>query len=98
VVSALLAVELFREKGKPGVVALYAAITGLIIGETKWALFYWATGGVTGGVFLLLLFYFVTGVTQHYLSGELKRGMVLEFTGVVLVGFALVYVSRLWVR
>ena len=98
VVSALLAVELFREKGKPGVVALYAAITGLIIGETKWALFYWATGGVMGGIFLLLLFYFVTGVTQHYLAGELRRGTVLEFAGVVVLGFVLVYFSRLWMR
>ncbi|OGO04516.1 MAG: hypothetical protein A2Y60_06890 [Chloroflexi bacterium RBG_13_54_9] len=97
-VSALLAVELFREKGKPGVVALYAAITGLIIGETKWALLYWATGGVMGGIFLLLLFYFVTGVTQHYLAGELRRGTVLEFAGVVVLGFALVYFSRLWMR
>ena len=97
-VSALLAVELFREKGKPGVVALYAAVTGLIIGETRWALFYWATGGVMGGIFLLLLFYFVTGVTQHYLAGELKNGTVFEFAGVVALGFVLVYFSRLWMR
>jgi hypothetical protein len=97
-VSALLAVELFREKGKPGVVVLYAALTGLIIGETKWALSYWATGGVMGGIFLLLLFYFVTGVIQLYLAGELRRDTVLEFAGVVVLGFVLVYFSRLWMR
>jgi len=96
-VSSLLAVELFREERRSGSIALYAAITGLTIGETEGALTYWSMAGVTGGVFLLLVFYFVTGVIQHYFSGELRRGRVLEFAAVTLVGFALVYVSRLWV-
>jgi hypothetical protein len=57
VVSTLLALELLRGSERPtSLVALYAGIAGLVLGQATWALNYMRLDGLTGGLLLLLLF------------------------------------------
>ena len=70
-VSSLLAMELLRGSDRPTImVALYAAVTGLVLGQATWALNYWRLDSLTGGLVLLVLFYDVVGLSQHALHGH----------------------------
>lgn len=99
VTSTLLAVELFRSAdASPRRTWLYAGITGLMVGEVTWGLNYWPIGGLAGGVVLLLVFYMISGLIQHYLLGRMSRSMLLEFGAVVVAGMVLLFNSNFWVR
>ncbi|MFB0536714.1 MAG: hypothetical protein ACETWR_17240 [Anaerolineae bacterium] len=90
-VGGLLALELLR--GAPHslrLTALYALITGLALGEITWALNYWTVGRLTGGLFLLLVFYLVTGLSREGLLRRLNRRALVEFSLVALVGLGLI--------
>lgn len=95
--SAMLSLELLRGNDPSMArLLLYAAVTGLVLGETAWSLDYWSLGGLKGGIFLLLLFYTMTGVAQTHFLGRLSRGVVLEFGLVTLAGLALLFTSLPW--
>ena len=97
VVSFLLGLELFRigERAFPRDV-LYAVLAGAIVSQVAWGLGLWPIGGLVGGVFLLLVFYLITGIIQNYFLNGPSRGAVLEYLSVTLVGFALLFGIRLW--
>lgn len=85
IVSSLLALELLR--GAPQDIPkawLYASITGAITGQITWALNYWTISPLAGGAFLLLIFYFVTGVSRQHLWNRLSRRTAFEFALVTL--------------
>jgi hypothetical protein len=65
---------------------LYALVGGLLIGEMTWALNFWAAVGWTGGVMLLVLFYFIAGTSLHAIRGKLGRREVLEY--IIVTGLA----------
>jgi len=96
-VSGLLALSLFSE-ARAGLrrALLYAAVTGLIMAETAWGLFYWPLGGLMAGAFLLLVFYFVSGVLYNHMAGRLNQALFLEFGLVTAVGFAILYGVQTW--
>jgi hypothetical protein len=90
--SSLLALELLRGSERPVAwVALYAGITGLVLGEATWALNYWRLDSLTGGLLLLLLFYNVVGLAQHALQGRMSRRVLLEFGLISLTTMALIW-------
>ncbi len=94
--SSLLALELLRGSDRPvALVTLYAAITGLVLGEATWALNYWRLGSLTGGLLLLLLFYNVVGLAQHALQEHIGRRVLLEFGLITLSTLALIWEYRL---
>ena len=97
VVGAVLALQLFRQAtlswARP---VLYALVTGVLLGQTQWALDYWSMRAYGTAIFLLLIFYFITGVSQSYISRRLTGAMLLEFAGVTLVGFAFLYGLQAW--
>lgn len=72
---------------------LAAAVSGVVMGEVTWGLNYWPLGGVVGGLFLLLVFYGLTGTLHSYLLGRLTRGVLIEFLVVLFSGLALLAVS-----
>ncbi|MDP2726007.1 MAG: hypothetical protein Q8P59_00545, partial [Dehalococcoidia bacterium] len=76
---------------------LAAIVSGLMMGEVTWGLNYWPLGGLMGGLFLLLVFYGLTGTLHSYLQGHLDRGVLIEFGTVIMAGFALLVLSSLWV-
>jgi len=90
--SSLLALELLRGSERPvSQVALYAVITGLVLGEATWALNYWRLGSLTGGLLLLLLFYNVVGLAHNALQGHIGRRVLLEFGFITLSTLALIW-------
>jgi hypothetical protein len=90
--SALLALELLRGSGRPvSLVALFAVISGLVLGEATWALNYWRLDSLTGGLLLLLLFYNVVGLAQHGLQGRIGRRVLLEFGLITISTLALIW-------
>ena len=92
-VSGLLALGLLRDGGQDiGRTWLYAGIIALAMGELTWALSYCSIDARLGGYLLLLLFYLLTGLSQQYLRGRLRRGLVIEYA---LVGAA--SLAALWV-
>ena len=91
-VSSLLALELLRGSARPTImVALYAGITGLVLGQATWALNYWRLDSLTGGLVLLVLFYDVVGLSQHGLQGTVKRRIVVEYVLITIAAMALIW-------
>ena len=91
-VSSLLALELLRGSARPTVlVALYAGIAGLILGQATWALNYWRLDSLTGGLVLLILFYNVVGLSQHALQGPIRRRVLLEYGLITIAAMALIW-------
>jgi len=91
-VSGLLALELLRGSARPTVlVALYAGIAGLILGQATWALNYWRLDSLTGGLVLLILFYNVVGLSQHALQGSIRRRVLLEYGLITIAALALIW-------
>jgi len=76
---------------------LAAGVSGLLIGEVTWALNYWPMDWLVGGLFLLLVFYGLTGTLHSYLLGRLTRNILVEFLAVVLVGLTLLAVTSMLV-
>ncbi|MGE5531362.1 MAG: hypothetical protein ACM3VW_04505 [Bacteroidota bacterium] len=91
-VSTLLAMELLRGSERPTVmVALYAGIAGLVLGQATWALNYWRLDSLTGGLVLLVLFYDVVGLSQHALQGHVRRRIVVEYALITITAIALIW-------
>ncbi len=91
-VSSLLALELLRGTGRPTVlVALYAAIVGLVLGQVTWVLNYWRLHSLTGGLVLLVLFYNAVGLAQHALQGRIRRRILVEYLLITLAAMALIW-------
>lgn len=87
IVSTLLSLALLRaERETTPLTWIYAAICGVILGEATWALNYWGVGGLAGGGLLVLMFYFLAGVTQHHLLNRFNRFVLVEFTLVGVIG------------
>jgi len=91
-VSSLLALELLRGSERPTVlVALYAGVVGLILGQATWALNYWRLDSLTGGMVLLVLFYNVVGLSQHALQGGIRRRVLVEYGLITVAAMALIW-------
>jgi hypothetical protein len=88
-VSGMIALALLRQG--PETISktwLFAVIIGLILGQITWALNYWRASTLGVGLFLLLIFYILTGLAEQRLTGTLSRRTVWEFgaiTGVMLL-------------
>jgi hypothetical protein len=91
-VAALLALELLRGSERPtALVALYAGIAGLVMGQATWALNYWRLNGLTGGLVLLVLFYNVVGLSQNALQRRLTRRVLIEYSLLTIAALALIW-------
>ncbi len=91
-VSGLLALELLRGTERPTImVALYAGITGLVLGQATWVLNYWRLDALTGGLVLLVLFYNVVGLAQNALRGRIGRRILLEYGLITIAAMALIW-------
>jgi len=66
-------------------VVLFAAIVGLITGESTWAINYWQISAWAGGLFLLLIFYVTANVAHQHLLERLSGSVLVEFAVVALV-------------
>jgi hypothetical protein len=95
IAAGLLALELLRgSESDFGRTWLYGAFVGLAIGEIVWALNYWNLDGFTGGAFLLIFFYGLTGLAQQHLWGRLTKIVFVEFAMIFVGAIALLF----WLR
>lgn len=95
-VTFLLSVELIRESTPDsGRTWLYATVAGIVLMEVRWAIAYWPLEGTMAAIFLVLVFYVVTGVIHSYFAGQLTRSTLAEFAIVTLIGLAVLFGARL---
>jgi len=96
-VSLLLAVEVLREaEADPLRALVFAGVVGLIVAEARWVLYFLPVESYLAGVFLLLVFYLVSGLVQHHLNDDLRPPVVMEFIGIAGVGVIIVILGRLF--
>jgi hypothetical protein len=91
-ISGLLALELLRGSQRPTMsVALYAVITGLVLGQATWVLNYMRLQSLTGGLVLLLIFYNVVGLSQNAIQGRIGRRVAIEYGLISIAALALIW-------
>ena len=96
-VSLLLSVEVLREAEADPVRALvFAGVVGLIVAEARSVLYFLPLESYLAGVFLLLVFYMVSGLVQHHLTDDLSPPVVAEFVVIALVGVSIVALGRIF--
>jgi len=87
VVSGLLAGSLLRAgPAQTGRTWLFAGIVALVMGQCTWALNLWRVPPLTAGLWLLLIFYLFTGLSQQQLLGRLTRRALIEFVIIAAIG------------
>lgn len=92
--SAALTAELLRSSGSTWETRrtwLYALTAGIVVGEVAWALNHLSLSDTAGGVFLLLIFYVVSGLAKQHLKGRLARHVIVEFAIVSILGLGLLH-------
>jgi hypothetical protein len=89
VLAFFLALALLRRFTSRGEALLYAAGVGLAVGEVTWPLNYWATGGLSGGAFLLVVFYVLVSLSRHHFRGKLTSRLFWEYGLVLLLAIVL---------
>jgi hypothetical protein len=95
--SMLLSVEILREAEADAFRALgFAAAIGSVLAEMRWALYFIPLDGFLAATLLLMIFYQASGVVQHYLTRDLSRTVLFEFSTVTVAGLAIVIVGRLF--
>jgi hypothetical protein len=99
IVTVPLALELLRStEERIGRTWLYALTAALISGEITWGLNYWELDGLSGGLFLLLAFYVVTGLIQQNLLGRLTRRVTAEYLLTAGIGLAVMLGLGGWIK
>jgi hypothetical protein len=91
-VAALLVTRLlWYTTRRPLLATGYGIFVGLIVGLVSWGLNYLPLSPAAGGLILLVLFYALSGLVQHYLTGRLDRRVIIEYVGVAAVGLLLIW-------
>lgn len=94
-VSALLAMELFRESQLLGLSSLLVSLAiGVTLGEFRLALYFYPLDGLLAGALLLIAFYLATGIVHHILDRDLDLATAAEYVVVTLGASAAVIVAR----
>lgn len=93
IVTTVLALALLRiEPRSLGRTWAYSLVIGLILGQVIWALNYWNLSTLGGGVLMLLIFYFCSGIAQQELLGRYSRRVLIEYIGITAVSLLILVV------
>jgi len=96
-VSTLLTLEMLRgTTTEISRIWLNAGVVGLLMGEVTWVFNYWAISGTEGGLLLLLLFYFLSGIAQQSLRNRLTKRVLVEYGLITLAGFVILWFYTRW--
>ncbi|EFO79086.1 hypothetical protein OSCT_3051 [Oscillochloris trichoides DG-6] len=76
--ATLIAYALLAWLPRPGSL-LTSALVGITVAEAIWPLNYWATTFLIAGTLLLVIFYVVVSLLQHYALERLQRRLVWEY-------------------
>ncbi|MPZ24337.1 MAG: hypothetical protein GEU28_12560 [Dehalococcoidia bacterium] len=95
-VSVLLAIEVIRETDLPTPYVLaYAAAVGVILAQTRGALYFLPLESFTAALFLLVVFYFINGMLHANFTRTLTTGTYVEYGIVSAAGLLIVVVAAL---
>lgn len=94
-ITLLLSVELLHhgEVG-PFETVIYAFVTGVVVAEVRWLLFFIEIDGYLAGLLLLLAFFFVTGMLYSHLTRKLNLAVAAEYLVIAVAGVAAVAFAR----
>ena len=94
-IAMLLAVELLHhgEVG-PFETVIYAFVTGVVVAEVRWLLYFIEIDGYLAGLLLLLAFFFVTGMLYSHLTRKLNLAVAAEYLVIAVAGVAAVAFAR----
>jgi len=95
IAASMLAVEILREGEIDPMETLgLSLVTGVVIGEFRWLLYYIPLDTYLAGLTLLLAFYLTTGLLHSHVIRSLSRTVALEYSGIAAAGIALVVFAR----
>ena len=91
IVALLVTRLLWYTTERPSLAARDGLAVGLVIGLVSWGLNYLPLSTAAGGLIMLVLFYALAGLIQHYLTGDLDRRLIMEYVGVAALGLLLIW-------
>jgi hypothetical protein len=91
IVGTMLSIEIFREgQVDPAETLIFAGVTGLVVAEARWALYFIPIGGYLAGLTLLLAFLLVSGPLHSHVTRHLNRLVAAEYVVIATAGIILV--------
>ncbi len=94
ITSSLLSGRLFWIRAeKPLTAQTYGLAVGIIMGLLMWVLSYWPLATLTGATLIFLFFYLMVGMLQQYLYGQFDRQVVLEYLGLAIAAFLVIFLG-----
>ena len=91
IIGTMLGIEIFREgQVDPSETLIFAAVTGLVLAEVRWTLYFIPVGGYLAGLTLLLAFFLVSGMLHSHLTRHLNRIVAAEYVVIAAAGIVLV--------
>ncbi|HZQ38209.1 MAG TPA: hypothetical protein VFD32_19935 [Dehalococcoidia bacterium] len=98
VAGAVFAFELYRETELSAADrALYTLVSGFMLAQVRWALQFLRLDGLLAAMFLLLVFYLITGLSLAAVARRMDRRVGAEYSIVAIAGLAVIVVARLLV-
>ncbi len=98
IVSLLLTIEVLREEALDVFHTLPCALAiSLVLAEGAWALHFLPLEAGIAAVSLLLAFYLTTGLMHNHLANRLDLRTTGEFTGIAVIGLAIVTLSQAFI-
>ncbi len=96
VAGVVFAYELYREADISAADrVLYTLVAGFVLAQVRWALQFVRLDGLLAAMFLLLVFYLVTGLSLAALGRRLDRRVGAEYGVVAAAGLVVIVVARL---
>ena len=91
IIGTMLGVEIFREgQVDPVETLIFSGVTGLVLAEVRWTLYFIPVGGYLAGLTLLLAFFLVSGLLHSHLTRHLNRMVAAEYVVIAAAGIILV--------
>lgn len=93
--ASMLAVEALREGEVDPLETLgFALVTGVVLAETRWLLYYLPLDRYLAGLTLLLAFYLVTGLLHSHITRAFSSSLATQYAAIAAAGLMLVAAAR----
>lgn len=95
-VTFLLTVDMLREL-EPDAASLWiqSSAVAVVMAECRWVLYFVSLPDIYGAVFMLVVFYAMTGLIQDRITGRMNRQSWTTYGGVFVIGCVIVLFARL---
>jgi hypothetical protein len=95
-VAFLLSVDMLRElEADAGSLWVQSGAVAAVIAECRAVLYFLSLPDVYGAIFMLIVFYVITGLVQDRITGRMNRQSWTTYGGVFLIGTLIVLSARL---